>query len=620
MITLNVQFISVLIVLTLNLQETWSQSNDATYNSTNVTTSEEGEGIIKIHVSGHPTTECFRTVTEANDMTASTVANYYGNFVSSESCLEQESNRLKKQGKRFDRVPKYLVSIAFEFVQFHNDSAGQTFLVEMRSFVEELETLIKQFNAFNKILNNNGTTTYNLSVDGNRYEISLRNYRNILTMFEQLYSTILQYYTTLTNSRLAKNLTEQYNLLQDLSSLEDAYEQIVISGRSTEELLQQVRKLVEFRANSGLNNTFNTNFTRQLLDLEYWENHVTEQKNTKSKFEKYLRNEKFRVPLQHYLQPTVHAVIFIIGFVGNVVVIIIIIRHRDIRLTANMLLLNLAVGDLLNLVLNIPVFHTYFTSTSWQLGEATCKMFRFFRQLGISASIYSVVVLTIQRYVVLTRLNTIQNNSIFGQHMATNLKILLTVSLAWLIGLVIAIPHTAFAGIYENNCFSFSKAVHIHYSKGITVFDILIVCIVPLSLIGIFSTLSSRILENSVKNMTTESKGTEKCVKAQIVSSRILRAITIVSAISYVPLYFYLFAEAWFGIQIDARVNYFIFFLTYSLLFANSCFNPIALCVACERFRCGFKRYLLCRKNEVLNANQVQITPSSGSTSLETKI
>ncbi|XP_069686052.1 gastrin-releasing peptide receptor-like isoform X2 [Periplaneta americana] len=567
-----------------------------------------------------PTLQCFRPRNESSGMSANTNETSYKNFVPSESCVKQEIADIKQKAEQC-KLSKDFTNVAKDFVNSHNKTVGLIFIKSMTSYLQDVDLLVRRFKSFNTFVIANNVTTENITYNIRRCEKYSNMYKNVLIMFGQLYNVTNQYYVIIHYSRRARQLMGEYKVSYDVATLEEAYEQMVINEKNTEEFVQRVRNLVEFRKKTQLDNTFLNNVTRKLLNVEYWKNISEQQKNETLKYQEYLVEEKFRIPLQHYIQPAVNAIIFIVGFVGNVVLAVIIIRHRQMRTTANMLLLNLAVGDMLNLLVNIPAFYTYFTSNSWELGEAMCKIYRFLRQLGIGVSVYSVVVLSVQKYVILTRFTVIQNNSALGQQMKRNLKIFLTASTAWLIGLIVAIPHTIYSGIYQGNCFGFSKELHVHYSKGITVFDLLIFCIIPLSIIGIFSILSSKILQYSVKTMPGESMGTEKCVKARIVSSRVLIAITAVSAVSYVPLYLYLFFDAWVGGEADARISYFVFFLTYALLFGNSCFNPIALCVASKKFRRGFKRYLLCRKDEIVDENQTQQAFSSTcSTSLETKV
>ncbi|KAJ4427999.1 hypothetical protein ANN_24012 [Periplaneta americana] len=597
-------------IATSEFQETWQTQSKKT-DDTNILQSDEQHPTRESNeVTAEPTRQCFRTRNETSGMVADSNDIHYEYFISSESCVAQEIDNLKQEGKRC-KISKRFANVAVMFVKSHNNTIGRIFIDNMTSYLEEIELLLK---TFNKFLDTTKVTSEIITDVLRRCEKNLNRYNNTLTMFQLLYNVTNQYYVIHNNSACAENLKRKYNIFNDVSTLEKLYEQYITNEKSIEKFLQQVKKLVNFRKINDMEKVFNTNFTTKLLDVEFWETFLYKQKNTTLKCQEYLFEEKFRIPLQHYIQPAVNAIIFIVGFVGNVVLAVIIIRHRQMRTTANMMLLNLAVGDMLNLLVNIPVFHTYFTSNSWKLGEAMCKIYRFLRQLGIGVSVYCVVVLSVQKYIILRRFRVRRNNSVFGQRMKRNLEIFLTASIPWFVGLIVATPHTVYSGVYQNNCFGFSKELHVHYSKLITLFDLLVFCIIPLSIIAIFSILSTRILQYSIKTIPGDSMGTQKCVKSRIVSSRVLIAITAVSAISYVPLYSYVFYDAWVSSERNSRANYFLFFLTYALLFGNSCFNHVALCISCKKFRCGFKRYLLCKKDEILDekhTKSISLTRSS---------
>jgi hypothetical protein len=74
-------------------------------------------------------------------------------------------------------------------------------------------------------------------------------------------------------------------------------------------------------------------------------------------------------------------------------------------------------------------------------------------------------------------------------------------------------------------------------------------------------------------------------IQARAVSWNVLIALAIVSAISYIPLYPLLFLYAWTDFRMYPTSYYVVFFVTYTLLFGNSCFNPIALYIVSRKFR-----------------------------------
>lgn len=84
-------------------------------------------------------------------------------------------------------------------------------------------------------------------------------------------------------------------------------------------------------------------------------------------------------PLYMYLWVTVmNVAIFITGFFGNTLVIIVILRYKDMKTSTNCCLLNLSMSDLLTLsICQTSALMEFFGHDRWILGEALCE-YKFF--------------------------------------------------------------------------------------------------------------------------------------------------------------------------------------------------------------------------------------------------
>lgn len=70
----------------------------------------------------------------------------------------------------------------------------------------------------------------------------------------------------------------------------------------------------------------------------------------------------------------VNVVIFILGLVGNIMVILVVIKVRDMRTTTNYFLVNLSVADLLVLLICQPsAMLEFYSKDRWIIGSAMCK-------------------------------------------------------------------------------------------------------------------------------------------------------------------------------------------------------------------------------------------------------
>jgi hypothetical protein len=285
----------------------------------------------------------------------------------------------------------------------------------------------------------------------------------------------------------ANSLTENYNTFRHLSDLKKSIEPGEIIKEMIRNISEKVKMTNNFSRTHNLERYFVTNFTTQLVDSNFWELQLENKTKELEKVIRYVQDETVRIMMHEFVQPVVQGIIFLIGFVGNGVMIIIFARQRNIRTTTNMMLMNLAIGDVLNLTVNIPVFYSYTVSTTWRFGLHLCKAYRFLRQLGIGVSIYSIAAISVQRFIAMTQFDIFLCH---GCRIPKNLKTFLIISSVWLTACVIAVPHTIQTGIYDENCYAASDQSD-YFPKTITLIDLLLFCVIPLSSITAFSESSA---------------------------------------------------------------------------------------------------------------------------------
>ena len=78
-----------------------------------------------------------------------------------------------------------------------------------------------------------------------------------------------------------------------------------------------------------------------------------------------------------YIMPPIFGLIFLLGVIGNGSLIYIIGCKKMMRTIPNLLICNLALGDLLALVFTVPFISTIYTHDSWPFGEFICKASEF---------------------------------------------------------------------------------------------------------------------------------------------------------------------------------------------------------------------------------------------------
>ncbi|XP_069955789.1 QRFP-like peptide receptor isoform X2 [Cherax quadricarinatus] len=94
----------------------------------------------------------------------------------------------------------------------------------------------------------------------------------------------------------------------------------------------------------------------------------------------------------------VYGVTYVVGVVGNSLIIFTICRYRRLKTTTNVFLASLASADLLLILICIPVKLARLFSYSWTLGELLCKMLYFLQALSAICSVLTLTTMSIERY------------------------------------------------------------------------------------------------------------------------------------------------------------------------------------------------------------------------------
>ncbi|XP_070563388.1 QRFP-like peptide receptor [Ptychodera flava] len=96
-----------------------------------------------------------------------------------------------------------------------------------------------------------------------------------------------------------------------------------------------------------------------------------------------------------------YSVTFVVGLVGNLLVILSIQKCRRLQNVTNSFLASLATADLIVIVIVIPIQTPAYFSKKWVLGAALCKLLPYLTVLSSSCSVFMLTALSIERYFVI---------------------------------------------------------------------------------------------------------------------------------------------------------------------------------------------------------------------------
>lgn len=106
------------------------------------------------------------------------------------------------------------------------------------------------------------------------------------------------------------------------------------------------------------------------------------------------------IPLHVILFGTMsYGLVFLIGVCGNLLVLVVLFKNRELRTTTNYFLANLSGADLMTLFVCVPsALHDLYAKERWYLGRTMCKIIPFIENCTSIASIFTILLISIERF------------------------------------------------------------------------------------------------------------------------------------------------------------------------------------------------------------------------------
>ncbi|XP_062847663.1 C-C chemokine receptor type 5-like [Trichomycterus rosablanca] len=138
--------------------------------------------------------------------------------------------------------------------------------------------------------------------------------------------------------------------------------------------------------------------------------------------------------------PTLYSIVFIVGVIGNGLVVFALLNSQRSNMT-DVCLLNLAVSDLLFLI-SLPFWAHYAAISEWTLGNIMCRAVTALYMLGFYGSIFFMTVMTLDRYFIIVHAQT----SIFTKYRSVRGGTVLAL-LMWAFSLLASLPEIHFTQV-----------------------------------------------------------------------------------------------------------------------------------------------------------------------------
>ncbi|XP_067300938.1 endothelin receptor type B [Pseudorasbora parva] len=292
-----------------------------------------------------------------------------------------------------------------------------------------------------------------------------------------------------------------------------------------------------------------------------------------------------------YISSVVSGLVLLLGMLGNVALLRIITGHRCMRNGPNVLIGSLALGDLLHILVGIPINVYKLLAVDWPFGVLLCKLVPFVQKTSVGITVLSLSALSVDRYRVVSS-RTRSRAPGFPKWTVIEL------CLIWTISALLSAPEAVafdlismdYRGERLRICLLHplqSSAFMQFYKMAKDWWLFVFYFLVPLTCTAIFySLMTRRIFSGRVP---------DKHMKQRREAAQTVFCLVLVFAICWFPLHLSRILKLTIYDEHDPnRCSLLSTFLVLdyiglNMASVNSCINPVALYVVSKRFRKYFK-------------------------------
>lgn len=130
--------------------------------------------------------------------------------------------------------------------------------------------------------------------------------------------------------------------------------------------------------------------------------------------------------------PVLYSLVFILGFLGNGLVVCVLVKHRNQTNLTDICLFNLALSDLL-FIITLPFYAHYAVAGHWIFGIFLCHFIGGIHKTGFFSSIFFMVVMTLDRYVVIMHTHKV------ARYRTVKMGIAVT-AFVWMLSVFVSLP------------------------------------------------------------------------------------------------------------------------------------------------------------------------------------
>ena len=291
--------------------------------------------------------------------------------------------------------------------------------------------------------------------------------------------------------------------------------------------------------------------------------------------------------------PVTFGLIAVLGFFGNLFVIIVVLSNRLMRNTTNILIINLAVADLLFIVMCVPFTAVSYAITVWPFGSVFCKIYQYALNVTAYASVYTLVLMSVDRYLAVV-------HAISSMAYRNERNAYVVIGILWATIMAMNVPvlydheHVSYTYIGElrSACLNL-KIYHDSQVQGRIFYGCFFAFgyVLPLTTVCVlYGRLLRRLLYRATPGLSrsAESMRNKRRVTYMVV------VVVVMFALCWLPVHV-MFLIQYFGPPNQSMTFVSVRIASTCFAYMNSCINPLLYAFLSENFRKSFRR-LLCSR------------------------
>ncbi|XP_025903407.1 neuromedin-U receptor 2 [Nothoprocta perdicaria] len=288
----------------------------------------------------------------------------------------------------------------------------------------------------------------------------------------------------------------------------------------------------------------------------------------------------------------VYSLIFVVGVVGNFLVCLVIIKHRNMKTPTNYYLFSLAVSDLLVLLFGMPLeVYEMWSNYPFLFGLVGCYFKTALFETVCFASILSVTTVSVERYVAIL-------HPLRAKLESTRKRALRTIVVLWVLSVLFALPNTSTHGImlqYFPNGSLVPGSATCTVVRPMWIYNCIVQItsflfyVLPMGIISVLYYLMGLRLKGD-KSLEVEEMAVNVQKPSRKSVTKMLFVLVMVFAICWAPFHidrlFFSFVMEW--TEPLANVFNLIHVVSGVFFYLSSAVNPIIYNLLSQRFRMAF--------------------------------